>query len=152
MKENQIINVIDSFSSEYEFLSNFCKCKIFFRGIKYPTLEHAYQASKCSDVRFKKIIAKNPSPYQAKKMGRSCFDPDWDSKKVEIMYVLLKYKFSQDSFKQKLLATENIELVEGNWWGDTYWGICKGKGENMLGKLLMRVRKELRINEKMSKK
>ena len=55
----------------------------------------------------------------------------------------LRYKFSNPDLKEKLLATGNEELVEGNWWGDQYWGICDGIGKNKLGKLLMKVRKEL---------
>ena len=31
----------------------------------------------------------------------------------------------------------NEELVEGNYWGDTFWGICNGEGTNWLGILLM---------------
>ena len=44
----------------------------------------------------------------------------------------------------KLLETGNQELVEGNTWGDIFWGVCNGKGQNWLGKILMMVRDEIR--------
>ena len=54
-------------------------------------------------------------------------------------------KFTQnEELKEKLLATENEELVEGNTWHDTYWGVCNRRGKNKLGKILMRIREELR--------
>ena len=60
------------------------------------------------------------------------------------MYDVVKAKFSIKHLKEMLLATGNEELIEGNLWNDTYWGVCNGKGQNKLGKILMRVREELR--------
>jgi predicted NAD-dependent protein-ADP-ribosyltransferase YbiA (DUF1768 family) len=71
--------------------------------------------------------------------------PDWDDTKINTMLTLLRQKFALGSeLAKKLLDTGNRDLVEGNTWGDTFWGVCKGQGENMLGKLLMQVRAELR--------
>lgn len=66
--------------------------------------------------------------------------PAWDTVKTVIMYDLLKQKFGKEPFKTKLLNTGDAKLVEGNWWNDTYWGVCNGVGENRLGILLMLVR------------
>ena len=61
------------------------------------------------------------------------------------MLNVVRAKFDQHpDLAQKLLETGDEELVEGNTWGDRYWGVCGGKGKNMLGKILMRVREELR--------
>lgn len=69
---------------------------------------------------------------------------DWSEVRLQVMEDILRIKFSQEQFKQKLLATGNEELVEGNWWHDKFWGQCPvGTGENHLGKLLMKIRKEL---------
>ena len=53
-------------------------------------------------------------------------------------------KFNIPELKQKLLETGNTELVEGNTWGDTFWGVYNVEGENILGRLLMKVREELK--------
>ena len=47
---------------------------------------------------------------------------------------------------EMLLATDDMEIIEGNVWGDTFWGVCDGKGENNLGKVLMEVRQHLNTN------
>jgi len=67
--------------------------------------------------------------------------------KADIMLELLRLKFAFYDLGMLLLATEDAVLEEGNWWGDTYWGVCpsgSGNGENMLGRLLMQVREELK--------
>jgi N-glycosidase YbiA len=61
-----------------------------------------------------------------------------------VMRGLLRQKFSSGELYEKLLATGDALLVEGNSWGDRYWGQVQGTGENHLGKLLMQVRKELK--------
>ena len=38
---------------------------------------------------------------------------------------------------EKLKATGDGQIVEGNTWGDTFWGVCGGRGQNWLGRLLM---------------
>jgi predicted NAD-dependent protein-ADP-ribosyltransferase YbiA (DUF1768 family) len=56
---------------------------------------------------------------------------------------LSRQKFSHPELRQKLLDTGSCTLVEGNTWGDTFWGVCDGVGENHLGKLLMTIRADL---------
>lgn len=53
-------------------------------------------------------------------------------------------KMSEPKLRSQLLSTGTAELVEGNWWNDRYWGVCNGRGENHLGKILMRIREELK--------
>ena len=61
------------------------------------------------------------------------------------MYEIVLAKFTQNpDLKKKLLATGDEHLEEGNTWGDTIWGTVDGVGENRLGKILMRVRDELK--------
>ena len=59
----------------------------------------------------------------------------------------LRLKFEIPELREALLNTDNAKLIEGNWWGDKFWGICNGVGENNLGKLLMEVRDEIRRNK-----
>ena len=69
---------------------------------------------------------------------------DWEETKCFVMKNVLKAKFSPSKDLQaKLLGTNNRELIEGNTWGDKYWGQCNGIGENKLGKLLMQIRNDL---------
>lgn len=148
--------VIDKFDDEYAFLSNFYPSKILYNGHKLwfaPTIEHAFQASKTIDAEEEYDIIMAYTPGQAKKLGRHChIRQDWEEIKDDVMYKLLKKKFSIPELRNKLLATGDVMLIEGNWWHDNYWGSCACKkcnnnGKNKLGELLMQIRKELQKNE-----
>jgi hypothetical protein len=68
---------------------------------------------------------------------------DWEDIRLEVMLNLLRQKFAPGSeLRTKLETTTPHELVEGNTWGDTFWGVCNGVGQNNLGRLLMQVRDE----------
>lgn len=141
--------MIDKFRKEYAFLSNFASTFIDYDGVRYTSVETAFQASKTFDIELRKRMARY-TPKEAKKAGRRIeLRSDWSSVKDQIMYELVKQKFSSDIFgyKSKLLATGNEYIEENNTWGDCYWGVCQGKGENRLGIILMRVRDELRGEE-----
>jgi ribA/ribD-fused uncharacterized protein len=139
-------DAIKEFSGEFGFLSNFFPAKVMFENIMYPTSEHAYQAAKTLDVEERKRIAAIIIPGQAKREGNSLLSirKDWEQIKVSIMESILRIKFlSNTCLLNKLIATGDKELIEGNWWGDCFWGVCKGVGENNLGKLLMKIRTDL---------
>jgi len=141
--------MIDKFEGRYRFLSNFYPSSVKLDGEVYPTVEHAYQAAKTLKRGERKRIREAETAGNAKKLGRKLkLRPWWDSMRLEVMESLLRQKFRKGQLRQALLDTGNEELVEGNWWGDTYWGVCNGRGENHLGKLLMKIRKELRNEEK----
>jgi len=139
-------NKINSFSGKYEFLSNFYPVRIKYQGIIYPTSEHAFQASKSLDPEVRKRFSTYKTPGIAKRMGRKVdLRPDWESVKVKVMMQIVYRKFRQHPvLAKRLLATGNQDLIEGNTWNDTYWGVCRGQGKNYLGKILMKVRKELK--------
>ena len=137
--------MINSFKDEYRFLSNFWPALVEFEDNVYPSVEHAYQAAKTLDQDYRERIYFAPTPSVAKILGRQApLREDWEEVKIDIMRNLLVQKFSIFELKSKLLATGNEELIEGNWWGDTFWGVCNGVGHNMLGKLLMEIREEIR--------
>lgn len=133
---------IDRFWGEWGFLSNFAPCEVWLDGVKYPSVEHAYQAAKTLDLEQReKFLLNGITPGMAKRMGKTLkLRPDWDGVKMGIMRDLLMQKFSPSILRRKLLSTFQAELIEGNTWGDTFWGVCDGIGENWLGKLLMEVR------------
>ncbi|KKL91382.1 hypothetical protein LCGC14_1895220 [marine sediment metagenome] len=135
---------IDLFRGEYRFLSNFCPAPVTLSGVTYPTVEHAFQAAKTTDVEERQQILACKTPGEAKRLGRTVhLDPNWDEYRQTFMIGLLRQKFSRPPFRQLLLDTGDRVLIEGNAWRDTYWGVCNGIGENHLGKLLMRVRDEI---------
>jgi len=108
--------MIGSFTGKYSYLSNFYLAEIEMDGELYPSTEHAFQAAKTSDPNSRSAI---------RNCGYAGITEHLD-------------------LREKLLETDNRQLVEGNWHGDTFWGACGGKGQNHLGKILMEVREELR--------
>lgn len=137
--------MIHSFQGANRFLSNFWPCQITYEGITYPSTEAAYQAAKTLDQAERKKMSKM-RPGDSKKYGRQLeLRADWESVKLQVMEDVLRLKFFPGTkLSELLLLTHPHELREGNTWGDTFWGICRGKGENHLGKLLMKRREELR--------
>lgn len=136
---------ITSFSGKWHFLSNFYPSYIKLDDKTYDSVEHAYQAAKTEDEEDRNRIRNAPSPGEAKRLGRRVtIRPDWNEVKVDVMLALLRQKFSKSVYKGWLLSTGDAEPVEGNTWGDTFWGVCNGIGENWLGRLIMQVRKESR--------
>lgn len=136
--------MINKFESEYRFLSNSYPCHIDHEGVVYPSPEHAYQAAKTLNLDFRKTISNCQDPARAKKMGRSLrLREDWHDIKIDVMDEILRIKFDKEPFRTLLIETNPHELVKGNTWGDTFWGVCDGVGENHLGKLLMKLRKQI---------
>ena len=136
--------MINRFEGKYFFLSNFSNSKFCYEGITYPTVEHYFQAQKTLDIKERERIAKLPTPGEAKRAGRRVkLRSDWEEVKDNVMLVGLYHKFKDPELRKKLMATGDEHLEEGNYWHDTYWGVCEGVGENRLGQLLMTVRKEI---------
>lgn len=136
---------IESFQGEYRFLSNFFPSLVIYAGRCYTSVEHAYQASKTLNQPQRDAIRAAETPGRAKRMGQKvALRPNWDTYKLDVMEMLVGEKFRiAEDLADLLLATGDAELVEGNTWGDTFWGVCGGMGENHLGRILMRVRAEL---------
>ncbi len=134
--------MISSFRDEYFFLSNFYPVEIKLDGIVYPNAETAFQAQKTMDVEERRKFSMLKNPVQAKRLGRKVkLRDDWEEVKLDIMTEIVSQKFLQHPHLiEMLLQTGDEELIEGNKWGDRFWGVCKGKGENHLGKILMKIR------------
>lgn len=136
--------VINSFRDEYFFLSNFYRCPVMYMGHEFTCAEAAFQAAKCP-ARAREFQALGPS--EAKKLGRNVLLREgWEYIKNMIMRRVVYSKFSQNRFLlDKLLSTGDAVLIEGNDWGDTYWGQVDSEGENNLGKILMETRAEMKL-------
>lgn len=150
MTNNTPTAAIKSFrSKKYFFLSNFAPSPVTYNGILFATVEHAFQAAKSLDVEDQKLCSLARTPQDAKHFGRRVkLRPDWEEVKESVMEDLLRQKFSDSELRKQLLDTGNAELIEGNTWGDKYWGVCGGEGQNRLGYLLMKVRKEIQSENK----
>lgn len=132
---------IDSFSGRYRFLSN------FYIEPDGTFVEFEYQRAKCDNPETREwfdipMRCGQMTPAKAKALGqRILIRPDWEAVKVDIMYELVQEKFSDHPSLARLLkATGNAQLIEGNTWGDRVWGVCNGRGMNLLGAILMDVR------------
>lgn len=154
------------FRNEYAFLSNFYLTPIHYNNLTFPSVENAFQYAKLPEDILTTSLGKTYvdqfttcTPNQAKKLGRKIpIRSDWDTItkeseglpfRVFIMRTLLRKKFQNNELREKLMQTNNIHLVETNYWHDNFWGDCiceKHKntpGQNILGKLLESIRDEL---------
>lgn len=137
-------NVIDNFTGDYAYLSNFYPCPVTYDGITYANAEAAFQAQKCINTKDRTAFA-HLAPGKAKTLGRRIpLRPDWEDVKLDVMLGVVRAKFiPSKSLSAALIATGNARLIEGNTWNDTFWGVCRGRGRNELGKILMKVREQL---------
>lgn len=138
--------MINQFNGKFRFLSNFWPITVHFEGIFYPSTEHAYQASKTSDIDLRQKIARIPKPGLVKNLMRQYpRNPKADS----IMEDLNRQKFSSYPLRQWMIDTRPEELIEGNYWHDNYWGQCRcfrcvlNPAHNKFGKILMQIRDTL---------
>ena len=135
--------MISNFRGEYFFLSKITyPCEVSYNGRVFSSSEAAFQSEKCFNNSCKEQFV-GITAVDAKKIGKTVLlRADWDEIKDEVMHKVLLAKFANVDLELKLLQTYPQHIEEGNTWNDTYWGVCNGKGQNKLGKLLMRIRDE----------
>ena len=128
---------IFEFQGEHRWLSNFWPAWVILDGVLFPSIEHAYQAAKTHPSQREPFLRCTAG--QAKRLGRTVeMRADWEQVKVPTMRSLVEQKFAPGTeLGEKLKATGDGQIVEGNNWGDTFWGVCRGRGQNWLGRLLM---------------
>lgn len=134
--------IIPEFSPPWECFSNFHPSVLIISGKIYPTVEHAYQASKALSEAEHEWVRTALDARTAKKRGRRVqLRPNFDNMRIPLMRLFVTMKFTMyTDYRQTLIGSGNAIIQEGNWWNDTFWGICRGVGENHLGLLLMEVR------------
>lgn len=158
---------INGFNGRYRFLSNFWETPAptlvrlvedDYAPMYAITAEHLYQAAKIGpstghDWETREAILRAGTAPLAKKAGQligkvndiTKIRHGWDGMRLSVMEQIVRAKFTQHAnLKQMLLDTGQAYIEETNYWGDKFWGVCKGFGENHLGKILMKVRDEIR--------
>jgi N-glycosidase YbiA len=130
-------------------LSNFYEAPFRIGSFIFPTNEHFYQANKSDDFYERLDIIMADTPKEAKLMGRDVENHrnNWGQKRLLYMWKGLKAKFQNPQLREYLLNTGDAELVENNVF-DPYWGCGRnGEGRNMLGKMLMALREQIRCGK-----
>ena len=142
------MDYINEFRNDNYFLSNFYECPVTYDGLTYRNNEAAFQAQKCINPKDRERFTTLNSS-EAKKLGRRVLlRKDWKDIKVQVMKEIVTAKFEQnEDLQQKLLDTGDAYLEEGNTWGDRIWGTVNGAGANNLGKILMEVRENIRLEK-----
>jgi ribA/ribD-fused uncharacterized protein len=137
-------------SDTHREFSNFAAFPIELDGERWPTSEHCYQAQKFTEPELQARIRAAPKPIAAKKIAethRNKIRPDWDAVKDDVMYRVVRRKFETHAELRELLrATGNEDIVEVAPT-DYYWGVgSDGTGQNKLGLIIERIRRELCAN------
>jgi ribA/ribD-fused uncharacterized protein len=133
---------------KYGFLSNFANYPIKIRDKIWPTTEHYFQGQKYAGTLDEEQVRNAETPAKAKELGKDrskTLRPDWEKVKIDIMREALLAKFNQHKeIKDKLVATGDATLIE-HTENDKFWGDGgDGLGQNLLGKLLMEIREQLK--------
>ena len=152
-----------AFKGEKKFLSNMYKAPIHlsiedsfarktpyisFDGTIYPTSEHFYQSMKSDSKEWKALVSSTPDGEKVKTLARKHLikkktykmREDWDIIKIPVMAVAVYLKFSQNKELHDKLSKIDGKISEVNCWGDTFWGVCNGVGQDNLGKIITRYR------------
>lgn len=137
---------IEEFRGEHAYLSNFYVHPLRVGKIRYHSVEQYFQSRKCARQDDWEAVMATSFPAQAKRVGRHVdLREDWEEVKLYVMRKALTCKFREDNpLGSRLIDTGHHVLVEGNTWGDEYWGVSDGVGKNWLGFLLMARRAEIR--------
>lgn len=138
---------IKFYFSGFDVLDNFSAHSIIVDGIRYPTVEHAYQAIKCVNKDGREAIRNAISPTNAKYLSNIVYaeykDPNWEPNKLLIMEQLLNLKFDQHEDIQDALAATGSEDIQENSPYDSFWGRgADNLGANHIGKIWMKIREE----------
>jgi hypothetical protein len=138
---------IKFYTPKFYIFNNFSAHAIEFGGKLYPTCEHAYQAAKCTDSKGQEAIRNARSPLEAKRLANETYgaarDPDWGNKKVAVVEEILRAKLAQHPEAQEALKESGHEDIVEDSPTDYFWGEgADGSGQNMLGKLWMKLRDE----------
>jgi ribA/ribD-fused uncharacterized protein len=152
----------DESKGPHRHFSNMSAHSIEIEGVKYPTVEHYFQAMKAKEFKdaevYDKILTAK-TPKAAKALGKKVKNfvtEVWEAKRDSIMETGVRAKFVQHpELRKELMETEDKLIGEADP-RNTYWGIgtsmdleksktpSKWRGQNKLGKMLMTLRSDFK--------
>lgn len=137
------------YEQDFYPLSNFSSFTLMWSSFRFYTSEHAYHWEKFPHIpMLQNAVRLAPSAHESFKIAQANGEKvrhDWRDVRIKIMREILRAKVEQHEYvRRKLLATGEREIVE-NSWRDSFWGWGPSRdGLNMLGRLWMEIRAELR--------
>ena len=146
-------NYASFYEREYYVFSNFSSFQVFWRGRLWPTVEHAYQASRfygVSDELYERCFYARSAheAYRIMQDNRDKERPDWMNEKRDVMYEICREKLRQNPYVAQQLAKTGAMVIVEDSPTDSFWGWGPDRqGHNELGKIWMKLREELRNNE-----
>lgn len=152
--QHQKHSKIDNFTGYFEFLHNNYLTPVLFDGMLFPSATHAFQASRSSDERTRKAILNAESLLVVLKIAKRIEEPEnWKLRRLKIMEHIVRDKFRRSrELQEKLKATGNRDIVmtyDDENEANQYWGVVNNKGQNQLGRIMMRIRSDLRENQEL---
>ncbi len=151
-------NIIGFYPREFYVFDNFSSFQVDYRGRRWPTSEHAYQASHFFETapELVEAIFEARSAHDAYKIAKANGDKapkNWEEVKVGVMYEICKLKLTQNPYVlEKLSLSGDLNIIEDSP-KDDFWGWGPNRdGRNELGKIWMKLRDELRSGKITSQK
>jgi N-glycosidase YbiA len=130
-----------------QYLSPFSGHMLEFKGVLYPTIEHAYHCQRYADPQVVAAIRNTRSAWSAwelSQLHKKEQIPDWDSQKTEVMEELFRAALDQHVDIRKALIESGNSLILHHNANDSFWGDgADGAGRNEMGKIWMKLRAEL---------
>ena len=152
--QKQKVSKIDSFTEYYEFLHNNFYTPVYYECMLFPSVTHAYQAARSNDERTRRAILNAENLKTVLNIARRIEDSEnWNIRRLKIMEQLIRDKFRRSKeLQEKLKATGSREIVmtyEEETVANTFWGAIKSKGQNQLGRILMKIREDIKENNEL---
>ena len=129
-----------------KYLSAFSAHAVEYKGVLYPTVEHAYHSQRYTDSKIIEEIKNARSAYLAWELSQKYKSQQiekFDDQKIRVMEDICRHKLAQHKDVQWLLAESKGQLIIKNY-PDPFWGIgMDGVGRNEMGKLWMKLRADI---------
>lgn len=139
---------ISSFTGYFEFLHNNFLTPVYYEGSLYSSVTHAYHAARSNDETTRNAILNAESFHTVANISSRIQDPeDWPNRRLNVMERLVRDKFRRSKeLQEKLKATEKRDITmtyEDEKKGNLFWGMVNGKGQNQLGRIIMKIRDDI---------